>query len=231
MSGLADLMCPESCAGCSRPARGGLCLRCLGSLPRINGTGCACCGRPGSRPAPRCRDCRGRRLEFDLARQAVEYDRIVRTAIHRFKYSGCRSLGKPLAALVAELAAVHAPWPDALTWVCPSPERLRRTGTDHGRVLAEQVAGRLGRPAVPMLTRVRRTAPQMKLDPDARRSNLAGAFRCTTCPPPEVVVVDDVFTTGSTASEAARALKAAGAERVAVLCVARSFAPDPGAYN
>jgi predicted amidophosphoribosyltransferase len=44
-------------------------------------------------------------------------------------------------------------------------------------------------------------------------------------------VVDDVFTTGSTASEAARALKAAGAERVTVLCVARSFAPDPGAYN
>jgi predicted amidophosphoribosyltransferase len=71
----------------------------------------------------------------------------------------------------------------------------------------------------------------MKLDPAARRTNLAGVFRATLCPPPEVALVDDVFTTGSTASEVAGALKKAGAARVVVLSVARSYAPDPGAYT
>jgi ComF family protein len=231
MPGLADLLCPECCAGCRRPARGGLCTACLDALPRLAKCGCAHCGRPGSRPSVECRDCRGRRLAFDLARQAVGFDRTIRTAIHRFKYSGCRSLGGPLALLIGELAEADSPWPDAVTWVCPDPDRVRRTGLDHGGVLAEQVARTLGRPAVPMLARVRRTAPQMKLDPEDRRANLEGAFRARIAPPPEVLVVDDVFTTGSTASEAARALKGAGAEKVVVLCVARSFAPDPGAYN
>ncbi|HEX2149467.1 MAG TPA: hypothetical protein VHI31_04750 [Actinomycetota bacterium] len=169
-------------------------------------------------------------MHFDLARQAVAFSPTVRKAVHRFKYSGCSSLGEPLARLVGEIAAC-AGGAGAVTWVTPGAEGLRRTGTDHGRVLAEMVAGALDRPAVRMVERVRRTQPQMKLDPAARRTNLEGAFRATLCPPGEVLVVDDVFTTGSTASEVARALKKAGAEHVVVLSVARSYAPDPEAYT
>lgn len=191
---------------------------------------CCFCGRPSHRSKDRCRDCRDRDLRFDLARQAVEFDSVVRSAIHRFKYSGYRSLGRPLASLVGELLDV-APTSGAVTWVTPGADRARRTGIDHGRVLADLVGTRLGRPAVPMVARTRRTPPQMKLDPAARRTNLDGAFRATLCPPAEVLVVDDVFTTGSTASEVARVLKKAGAERVVVLSVARSYAPDPGAYT
>lgn len=175
-----------------------------------------------------CRDCRGRDLAFDLARQAVVYDPVVRRAVHRFKYSGCRSLAVPLAGLAAGLAGRHAGEVDAVTWVAPSPERLRRTGTDHGAVLAGLVAASAGLPAAGMLARTRRTRPQMALDPVERRTNLAGAFVATLPPPARVLVVDDVFTTGSTASEAARALKAAGADRVVVLAVARAFTtPTP----
>ncbi len=230
MLGLGDLLCPERCAGCNRMARGGLCSSCLAGLPRLGPEVCELCGRPSLRPGARCRDCAGRDLHFDLARQAVQFEAVVRRAVHRFKYSGCRSLGRPLAGLIAE--QLHwASGATAVTWVPPSPERVRSSGTDHGKVLAELVAGSLGRPAVPMLARVRKTAPQMKLDPAARRTNLAGAFRATLCPPAEVLVVDDVFTTGSTASEAGRALKAAGARRVIVLSAARSYAPEPGAYT
>lgn len=151
---------------------------------------------------------------------------MVRTVIHRFKYSGCRSLASPLAELIGELLHPLCDGVDAVTWVSPSPDRLRRTGMDHGAVLAGLVAARLGRPAVPMTVRVRRTLPQMKLDPGVRRTNLAGAFGAIICPPEQVLVVDDVFTTGSTASETARALKAAGAERVVVLSAARSFTSE-----
>jgi competence protein ComFC len=230
MIGLADLLCPEKCAGCGHPARGGICSNCMSELARIGPFVCSFCGRPSERSQRRCRDCRDRDFCFDLARQAVEYDRVVRSAIHRFKYSGYRSLGRPLASLVTELLDV-ASTADAFTWVTPGPDRVRRSGIDHGRVLAELVAGQLGRPAVPMVARTRNTVPQMKLDPAARRTNLKGAFRATLCPPSEVVVVDDVFTTGSTASEVARVLKKAGARTVIVLSVARSYVPDPGAYT
>lgn len=230
MIGVGDLLCPEKCAGCSRMARGGLCSKCLDGLPRLGPENCAFCGRPSPRRVAGCRDCRNRDLHFDLARQAVQFDAVVRRAVHRFKYSGCRSLGEPLAHLLAEQLD-WASGASAVTWVPPSPDRLRSSGTDHGRVLAELVGEKLDRPAVPMLARVRKTAPQMRLDPAARRQNLAGAFRAKLCPPAEVLVVDDVFTTGSTASEAARALKVAGARRVIALSAARSYAPDPQAYT
>lgn len=230
MSGLGDLICPERCAGCDRMARGGLCRDCIAGLPRIGPGVCDLCGRPCSRPAARCRDCRDRDLLFDLARQAVGFSPVVRKAVHLFKYSGCRSLAGPLAGLITEQLH-HAKGAEAVTWVTPGADRVRQTGTDHGRVLAELVAGALEKPALPLVSRVRRTLPQMQLDPDARRANLSGAFRARLCPPDEVLVVDDVFTTGSTASEVARALKSAGARRVVVLSVARSYAPDPGAYT
>ena len=230
MLGLADLLCPERCVGCSRTARGGLCRTCLERLPRLGPVGCAFCGRPCGRPVARCRDCRGRELHFDIARQAVAFSPTVRKAVHRFKYSGCSPLAEPLAGLVGEVAAC-AGGAGAVTWVTPSADRVRRTGTDHGRVLAQTVAGSLQLPAVRMVERVRRTQPQMKLNPQARRANLEGAFRARLCPPADVLVVDDVFTTGSTASEVARALKKAGAQRVVVLSVARSYAPDPEAYT
>lgn len=230
MIGLADLLCPERCAGCGQPARGGLCSPCMKELTRIGPSVCSFCGRPSPHPKSRCRDCRDRDLGFDLARQAVEYDNVVRSAIHRFKYSGYRSLGRPLASLIGELLDA-ASTADAVTWVAPGAERVRRTGTDHGRVLAQLVAANLGRPAVPLVARTRKTLPQMKLDPAARRTNLHGAFRARLCPPDEVLLVDDVFTTGSTASEVARVLKKAGARKVVVLSVARSYAPDPGAYT
>lgn len=151
---------------------------------------------------------------------------MVRRAIHQFKYLGCRSLAGPLAQLVAEVGAPHAGGMQAVTWVPASPERRRRTGVDHGRLLAEPAARRLGVPPVPLLRRIRRVAPQMGLSPSERRRNLQGAFAALHPVPATVLVVDDVFTTGSTASEVATVLKSAGAGRVVVLGVARSYAPE-----
>ncbi len=74
-----------------------------------------------------------------------------------------------------------------------------------------------------LLVRARETRPQVGLEPGVRRKNVEGAFECLGVPPPKVLVIDDVFTTGATASEAARALKAAGARHVTVLCLARAL--------
>lgn len=220
--GLADLLFPPACLGCSRPVRGGLCKECFHRIPRIGDEVCLQCGRPGA-VASCCPDCRGREMYFDLARQAAEYSSVVRKAIHEFKYSGSRLGSVCIAGLILELAEELGVGSSVLTWVPASPRRLRKTGIEHGRVLCELVAGAAGAPARPLLVRTRESAPQMSLAPEGRRANLAGAFRAVSLVPEDVVLVDDVYTTGSTASEAARALKAAGAARVRVLCAARSF--------
>jgi ComF family protein len=169
----------------------------------------------------------------------VAFDLVVRAAIHRLKYRGERSLAGALAALVVEL--VRGPAEDGLvrtgagpsgveevvaTWVPGAQGRLRERGFDHGRLLAEGVAGALGWRAVPLLERVRDVPAQVTLERRTRRRNVEGAFAAVAVVPARVVVVDDVYTTGATASEAARALKAGGAERVVVLGVARALGPN-----
>ncbi|MEX2586656.1 MAG: double zinc ribbon domain-containing protein [Actinomycetota bacterium] len=224
MSAVADLLFPDPCAGCARLVRGGLCDSCLRSLPKLGPDVCARCGRPSEYGVFRCPDCHGRAVGFDCARQAAPYSSTLRTLIHRFKYVGSRPATVALARLVAPLVPDLRTTSDLITWVAPGPDRVRRSGLDHGRRLAMLVAAEVDLPASPRLRRVRRTQPQMKLSPDRRRTELRGAFEALDCSGLDVVVVDDVFTTGSTASEAGRALKAAGAGSVTVLCAARAYA-------
>ena len=144
----------------------------------------------------------------------------MREAIHRFKYSGETSRAGPLVLLVADRLSVVG----TITWIPADPARLHERGFDHGRVLAEAVAAVTGLVAAPLLERIRPTPPQVELALGRRQRNQDGAFKARIPPPPEVTIVDDVFTTGSTASEAARALKAAGARKVLAACVARTLA-------
>ena len=222
MRGVADLLFPELCLGCSRPVKGAICTACFAAVPRIGRDVCASCGRPGA-GVELCPDCHGRELHFDWARQAAEFSPVVRRAVHRFKYSGATQLAVFLAALIVELAEALELEGGTLTWIPASGKRVRKTGVDHGRILCELVANGLGARAVPLLARTRQTPPQMGMPPKARRTNLLGAFAPRLPSPEAVVLIDDVYTTGSTATEAARTLKGSGAGSVRVLCAARSF--------
>ncbi len=105
-----------------------------------------------------------------------------------------------------------------VTWVTMPASRLLERGIDHGRLLAEGVADRLGLSCRPLLNRAdSRMKPQVILNEKERRRNLVGVFTARerlTCP---VLLVDDVFTTGTTASRCAEVLKEAGATRITVL--------------
>ncbi len=198
--------------------RGGFCRQCLDEAELFSGPSCSGCGSRLGFPVSRCGECRGKEFQFDAAAQAAPFTGVVRRAIHRFKYSTITELVLPLAELNAPLVTGEP----VITWIPASPSRLKDRGMDHARLLAEKVAQNKGLEVLPLLERTRDTRSQMQLDPALRKSNMRGAMVCHLDCPAEVAVIDDVFTTGATASEAARALKAAGAKHVQAVAVARA---------
>jgi ComF family protein len=147
----------------------------------------------------------------------------------KLKFGRLRSVSDGLAPWMLH-AVARAPPPSlalgevpTVTWVPLGKIRRRTRGYDQAEVLARSV-GELARWRVrPMLERMVETAPQAKRRVGQRRMALRGAFQVRSGPPEMVIVVDDVLTTGATASECARVLLEAGAREVGVLTAARSL--------
>jgi predicted amidophosphoribosyltransferase len=151
----------------------------------------------------------------------------VREAVHRFKYRGEWALAE---ALGAEIAPLFPPDLEhvAITFVPMTEKKLRDRGFDPAHLLAEAASAVVGMSPVSLLTRTIETPPQVSLDPAERRVSPQGSTRCRLPAPESVIVIDDVFTTGATCMEAARALKAGGARWVMVAALARSFPHSRG---
>jgi predicted amidophosphoribosyltransferase len=217
--GLLDLVLPQRCLVCSSPG-GQLCVTCLDGMPRIEPPLCARCGAPTAWPVARCRECAGRRLAFGSARAAVGYDDAVRRLVACWKEGGLRGA----AAIAAELvvAAVPRPAVDALAPVPPERERLLRRGHHPATRLSAELGRRWDLPAEPLLDRPGAAPAQRGLSLAERRRNVRGAFAARASPR-RVALVDDVYTSGSTAAAAASALRRAGAREVVVVTFARAL--------
>jgi predicted amidophosphoribosyltransferase len=180
---------------------------------------CDRCGAPTVWPVRRCRDCAGRRLGFSAARAAVEYDDAVRRLVGGWKERGLRRLAAEAARLVVD--TVPRPKVDVVTFVPADGDRSVRRGHHP----AERLARELGRSwELPVVQLLRRSGParrQRGLTLAERRRNVRGAFCARTDVIGCVCLVDDVYTSGSTVSAAAGALRKAGARRVEVVCLAR----------
>jgi predicted amidophosphoribosyltransferase len=214
-----DLLFPPRCVVCSRPGAV-LCGDCARSLPRIAVPLCARCGAPTVWPVARCRECSGRRIAFASARAAVEYDARVRAIVSAWKERGLRNLASLAAGVVAEL--VPRPGAQLITFVPPDGDRSLRRGHHPPARLARELGRRWEVPVRPVLERTRPLRPQRGLRRPERRQNVRGAFRAPAAVRGCVVLVDDVYTTGSTVSAAATALRAAGAASVEVVTFARA---------
>ena len=216
---LLDLLLPRRCACCALPGTD-LCDSCRGALPRIRPPLCGRCGAPTAWPVRRCRECAGRRLAFASARAAVRYEREARVLVGAWKERALRSLAAVAAGVLAD--AVALPAADALTFVPADPDRSLSRGHHPAATLADRLAALWGLPVLPLLERPRAGKAQRELGLADRGGNVAGVFVACRAPPPRVVLVDDVYTTGATASEGARCLVGAGAKRVDVLTFART---------
>jgi len=225
--GVLDLLYPPKCVVCGEVQPLYLCVDCRSRISAMEGPLCRKCGLPTD--GEPCAECRRTRFAFTRARAVGVYDGALRTAIHRLKYGGVRAVAPELGDLLtAHLAGSADSCPGAAS-VLPMPihsSRRRERGFNQSLLLAGPVSDFLGVPLLEdVLIRVRASRPQVDLPVDERMNNVRGVFKVER---PEmitgtaVLLVDDVMTTGSTADEAARALRHAGASAIYVLTLARS---------
>jgi competence protein ComFC len=155
---------------------------------------------------------------FDFARSALVFTRTLRELIHHLKYTDRVSLAKPLGDILKECLDREAFTGDVVVPVPLHRSRERVRGYNQAKL----IAARLGRPVESgLVRRCKNTPSQTGLTRNQRVRNLAGAFEVRDRVNGSVILVDDVYTTGSTMNEIARTLKRAGARRVEVLTVAR----------
>ena len=162
---------------------------------------------------------------FDQALSVGYFEGALREAIHQFKYRPCRSLGRPLGHWMAENIRM-VPGIDLVIPVPLHTGRLKQRGFNQALLLAHRTSETHSIPlSYDNLFRLRPTRPQVELTGEERIKNVKGAFALRQ--PGEladknVVLIDDVFTTGATMNECARVLKRAGAARVTALTLSRA---------
>ncbi len=169
---------------------------------------CAACASGLAIPAP------GEAIAFvDEVFIPWAYEGPARDLVLALKLRSQRQAAVPLAAALA--AAIHGrgTTASAITWVPARSRDIRRRGFDHAHVIADALGRSLGLPVVATLQRTSARPDQTTLTGAARRENLVGAFRAWNAPP-AVLLVDDLVTTGATASSCAQALRAAGSHIV-----------------
>jgi predicted amidophosphoribosyltransferase len=216
---LLDLILPVRCVVCGAAGEQ-LCRACRDALPLLAPPLCDRCGAPTAWPVARCRECSGRRLAFATARAAVAYDDAVRRLVRAWKERGLRTLASVAADAVA--AALPPPRVAGLAYVPADPARGLQRGHHPAERLARELGERWSLPVLPVLGRARSVPRQRGLTLADRRRNVAGAFAPARESPTRVALVDDVYTSGSTATAAASALRKAGAHRVEVITFARA---------
>ena len=182
-----------------------------------------------------CNECKKDIPEFSYPKNRIPfvegwtalwyYKDDVRSSIQRFKFSNRRNYAAAYARLLTvRLLEVYPDSFDVLTWVPVSALRKLKRGYDQSALLAKAVGQELGVPATPVLRKIRHTPPQSLLrDASQRRANVLGAYavcRKADLSGKRILLLDDVVTTGATASECAKMLLSAGAKEVCFAAVA-----------
>lgn len=221
LAALDDLLFPEDvlCLCCDHAlgedAQDGICPSCMRALGQL----------AQAQEAREAED--GGELAEGLSyvHAAFPYEGQARKLIHRLKYESVRAASVPLARQMVFLPSGEE---EIIVPVPTDRRRQRRRGFNQAALLAEHIGRELGMEVCTALARVDSRRPQTGLSAAQRRQNLAGCMAANgAVSGKRVLLVDDVYTTGATAQEAARALRAAGAVSVGMFAAARAVScPD-----
>lgn len=213
------------CLLCQAETEGALCLDCQKDLPWIEGTCCNCCSIPLS-AGHTCGRCLKSPPEFDHCVALFHYSNPVEWMIKRLKFQGGLVYGEALGNLMAEFLPQRERFcrPDVILPVPLHFSRLKSRGYNQSVELARPIVNRLGLKMCSLgVERVLATTEQSGLPSKLRHQNVLNAFKVKKdFSDMNVVIVDDVMTTGATVNEMAKHLKKAKARRVDVWVVARS---------
>ena len=219
------LFYPESCVVCGADGSA-LCPRCIDDLRTVKETEvCPVCGRWLGRRIP-CAACSEAEMGFSRGIYGFYYEGGLRDAVHAFKFRGRKDVGRRLARLAVEKVRPLRGAFDLIVPVPVSGRRLRERGFNQSYIISEEISAVTGG-TIDHRALVKRggTRDQFALSRRERRSNVRGAFRVrdrSSVEGKRILLVDDLFTTGYTASEAARTLKASGCAGITFFALART---------
>ena len=189
---------------------------------------CPGCGGPNLGYLALCNDCidvEGGR-PWRQAASALPFTGIARKLIHLYKFRNCLAVAPFLSERMCEAWNTYCAdcQIDAITYIPLHFTRYFTRGYNQSEILADMLAKRLGIPKIRALRRRRRTSQQARLGLKSRMANMAGAFSADEkgIAGKRILLVDDVFTTGTTFTAATKALQKAGAAEVYVLSAARA---------
>ena len=220
-----DFFFPRECIGCGKVGDF-ICVQCSKKLSRLNPPFCLRCGKPES-SGTFCHECWGKSNSLDSIRSVFVFDGILREAVLSFKYRNLRAIANCLGEFMASYYKVNSLSGDILVPVPLNEKRIRDRGYNQSGLLAREISMSIGVPvSEKVIRRTRDCQPQARTkNVDERRRNMENAFSHIGdgVSGMDVVIIDDVCTSGATLEACAFALKSAGAKRVTGFTLAREI--------
>ena len=231
---LIDILYRKYCLLCATvihcdSKQGLICLNCWEKIERNVPPVCSYCGAHLNDKLTDniCNKCKQKRYYFDRAYAVCSYEGKIKELIHQFKYKGKDYLGAILGELMVESISQYAIPIEIFDWVIPVPlhtRKMREREFNQSSILAEYLSNKLNLPFLKKgLLRIKDTEAQAQLPRDKRIRNVINCFKANPQADfkgKNVLLVDDLLTTGATCSEAAIILKNAGCDKVFVLTLA-----------
>jgi len=224
-----DLIFPKTCFHCEISLKINerfLCSECEKKLTLLEVI-CPVCGAP--KTEENCRVCETNNFQFDKARSIFLFNEIVQKLIHEFKYNEMTKIAKYFGKYTQRYLVKFHPF-DKIDIIAPVPlhkVRKRDRGFNQAELLAKEISQNMYWNCIPtLIRRTRFTETQTKLKKSERQVNVAKAFNINSkidLKGKNILLVDDVFTTGATTNSIAKVLKEHKADKVYVLTVGRAL--------
>lgn len=206
-----------------------VCMSCAEKIKYIKEPYCKKCGKPLEKEYEEyCGDCTGKATSFEYGRAVFSYNMYIRESISRFKYHGRKEYAEFYADRMYECCSdwIKKILPDALIPVPIHKKRYNKRGYNQSELIADKLGALCGTPVLSdYILRQKNTRPQKELTPVERENNLKNAFvitkkakelyKAVNC----VIIIDDIYTTGSTIEACSHILKENGVSTVYFLCV------------